>query len=754
MARDPEARYASPDALAEDLERWLADEPVNALREPLVARARRWARRHRTLASTAATVLVLGTAGLALALSASQRNAAQLARANDLAEARLDLAMQAVEDYHTGVGGEVLLGQTEFAGLRKRLLEKPAEFYGRLADEPSLRTADSPRARALLGRAQLGLAEILGQLGELERADDAYRKAVDAFSGVVSDPSTAADAAAAALDELAASCGLAELRRRRDRPEDALAIARQVLDRLLAVRPGLQGDRQTTAKLVRLEQIAWNLVGLTSEKLGRLDDAVSAFEHALAIPTSLIDPAPGGMSPVVRRGLVANNLCVRYAQRGDVARTLGIYDEVIRAMEEHLARNPNDLSARNLLGDTYDNLGYALTAFGRADEGIAPLRRAVELQERAVGLQPNVREYREDLAGAYLNLSHAMQSSRHPREVAEVAEEAIRRFRDLIVRYPDSQENAASLALLLSNQSALLWRMKDYRAAADHAIEAISRLTRLVELSPDRADFRDLLADTRGNLGLALGGLGRNDEAAEAFRQSIVDGEQIVTRWPDILEYRHDLAWSHGNYGEFLVTIGRSKEAERSCGRAIAIMESLRQRAPDNLEYLGELAELRYYLGLAQKALGRTELAEDSLARSLEEDREVLQKQPGRAHQSDWAAKHASELVGVRLVLGKAAEAISAAREGRRLAGDNPDALYNAARGLALCAESKRGEPQRMGELADEAMRVLRQAVQAGFREGARALLDKDLAPLRDRADFQMLILDMAFPPDPFLPGP
>lgn len=47
MARQPENRYASPQELANDLEHWLADEPVSAAREPLVALLARWGRRHR-----------------------------------------------------------------------------------------------------------------------------------------------------------------------------------------------------------------------------------------------------------------------------------------------------------------------------------------------------------------------------------------------------------------------------------------------------------------------------------------------------------------------------------------------------------------------------------------------------------------------------------------------------------------------------------------------------------------------------------
>src|SRR5262245_7592379 len=47
LAHKPEARYATSTALAEDIEHWLADEPVTAFRELWAVRAGRWARRHR-----------------------------------------------------------------------------------------------------------------------------------------------------------------------------------------------------------------------------------------------------------------------------------------------------------------------------------------------------------------------------------------------------------------------------------------------------------------------------------------------------------------------------------------------------------------------------------------------------------------------------------------------------------------------------------------------------------------------------------
>ncbi len=64
MTREPAARYATALELAAELERWLADEPVDAYPEPVWLRVGRWARRHRAaLRATTAAALIVGVLG-------------------------------------------------------------------------------------------------------------------------------------------------------------------------------------------------------------------------------------------------------------------------------------------------------------------------------------------------------------------------------------------------------------------------------------------------------------------------------------------------------------------------------------------------------------------------------------------------------------------------------------------------------------------------------------------------------------------
>ena len=75
---------------ADEIERFLADEPVTAYCEPLIARARRWGRKHRTFATTASVtllVLLIGSIAGSIVLGDKNRLLAhtnqQLDQAND-----------------------------------------------------------------------------------------------------------------------------------------------------------------------------------------------------------------------------------------------------------------------------------------------------------------------------------------------------------------------------------------------------------------------------------------------------------------------------------------------------------------------------------------------------------------------------------------------------------------------------------------------------------------------------------------------
>ena len=89
MSREPSKRYESTGALAADVERWLADEPVTAWTEPLLTRTRRWIKRHQTIVTTAAATIVVAAlclAGVVVVVTSYAQRQVELKR--DAEEAR------------------------------------------------------------------------------------------------------------------------------------------------------------------------------------------------------------------------------------------------------------------------------------------------------------------------------------------------------------------------------------------------------------------------------------------------------------------------------------------------------------------------------------------------------------------------------------------------------------------------------------------------------------------------------------------
>src|SRR5207244_12539949 len=117
MAVRPGDRYATAQALAADLEKWLADEPVSAYREPIAARTRRTIRKHPgPVAALAATIFVgLIGAGVGLYFVNTEKNRTELARrdeetarhdaetARDQARRRFALALDAFNQMVFGI---------------------------------------------------------------------------------------------------------------------------------------------------------------------------------------------------------------------------------------------------------------------------------------------------------------------------------------------------------------------------------------------------------------------------------------------------------------------------------------------------------------------------------------------------------------------------------------------------------------------------------------------------------------------------
>jgi serine/threonine protein kinase/Tfp pilus assembly protein PilF len=123
LEKDPQRRYSSALALAEDLERWLKHEPIRARRTGLVTRGRKWVRRNPSIAVMAAMLLVLAVPlGVMIWKNESDRSAASNAAPPEKSIAVLPFSNLSKEQenafFADGVQDEILSDLAKVADLK------------------------------------------------------------------------------------------------------------------------------------------------------------------------------------------------------------------------------------------------------------------------------------------------------------------------------------------------------------------------------------------------------------------------------------------------------------------------------------------------------------------------------------------------------------------------------------------------------------------------------------------------------------
>jgi serine/threonine protein kinase len=123
LDKDPQRRYSSALALAEDLERWLKHEPIRARRTGLVTRGRKWVRRNPSIAVMAAMLLVLAVPlSVMIWKNESERSAASNAAPPEKSIAVLPFSNLSKEQenayFADGVQDEILTNLAKVADLK------------------------------------------------------------------------------------------------------------------------------------------------------------------------------------------------------------------------------------------------------------------------------------------------------------------------------------------------------------------------------------------------------------------------------------------------------------------------------------------------------------------------------------------------------------------------------------------------------------------------------------------------------------
>jgi tetratricopeptide (TPR) repeat protein len=361
LNKDPRRRYASAEALAADLERWLAGEPIHARRLGRLERAWKWARR-RPL--DAALVAVLGAAALALAgggwvfsvrLQAAVHQAREAQAAAEKGEQEADRKRQQVNDY-------LVYLNERLANLR---VEQPVRLE--FLHEGLALCEQFRKGRGEDAEVRRQTALLYGCLGDLEQERRDVKKAADAYGRALELlEQLAADFPTATLyrNDLAGTYAKqANLQEASGEHAPALATLRRAIDvqdRLAAEPEAPASYRQRAAEL-RLT------LGTFLEEQKKPGEAEAAYRAALDRMQGLAADAAAPPSSHQQLALVAGTLAWLLAE-GNPAEAEGLLQRGLRELRAARTAQPDNRDLTGRLWAGYTDLAAFFRQRGRHAE--------------------------------------------------------------------------------------------------------------------------------------------------------------------------------------------------------------------------------------------------------------------------------------------------------------------------------------------------------------------------------------------------
>ena len=393
LAQAPKDRYESAAALAEDVRRFLADEPVSAWREPWTRRAARWARRHRTLVSSAAVLLLAAVVALSAGTVLLGRKNREIEAQRGRAEENFRSAKGAVDRYLTQVADSKELKAKGLEELRTELFTSAREFYRKFV---AMRAGD-PAALADLASAHLNLGDISRQTGDTAQAESSYRKAEQLYASRFDQHPTWTSAR---TDLLSAIGDLALLYSENGQSDTAQATFRRATDLIDDAPMSARDDRAFLA----IAATVFDNLGTLDNGLRKPKESEAAHEKGRALRQRLVELSPDNETYQNQLLMSEANLASLYATTGREKEALPHLEAAATIGEKLVSAHPDDPAFQTGLGATYNNLGGVYTLLGRDAEAREAHVRSLRIREKLAAEHPAMVDDQLYLAGSYVNL--------------------------------------------------------------------------------------------------------------------------------------------------------------------------------------------------------------------------------------------------------------------------------------------------------------------------------------------------------------
>lgn len=594
MATDIEQRYQSALNLADDLEHWLADEPISALKENLWQRTARWFRKHKTWTQAATltllTITIVSTVATVVVNNAKNREqtakeeaveakeAESLARkqesnAKEDAERQRDYAInrfrQARENINRWVvgGAEALNQHWLTSEYREEFLELAVQELEELTEQE----VDLPSLEIERGRAYINLANGQRLLKKFDEAEKNYRNALNIFQQQTKEPDVQLEAQ---LDTARTNTHLGLLFAEIKEPGSKVAES-FYQEALKLIQPILEAQPNMA--------VCSEIYGQTQLNLGNLYRSRNDFQRAAHVLRetierlkNLLKQSPAAGQYIIPLAKAQNSLADVLTDQGFPHKALEQFQQATnhceflleKTLEEEINQGKDHLEALETLATS--NLGRAkvLGRLGRYVEQIEAYKFAIDSYSRLETTRPHIRRYKENQVVAVYNWAATLYKLGETKKAENNYRLSVNTFQKLERMY-NLPEYAERLATSIDATGRVFSDQDKNQDAVEVFRRANTVFSTLARDYPDIPRYRERMAVTQNLIGKTLHKLAEKveilkdqnepttdtntkllelnsetleDEALQEIESSIKTFDQLIEQLPDLPQLHAEIA--------------------------------------------------------------------------------------------------------------------------------------------------------------------------------------------------------------------
>jgi serine/threonine protein kinase len=775
MATKPEDRYATSRALADDIERWTADETVTAYAEPWTRTVSRWLTRHRTGVTAAAAALLVGLVGLASVAAVQTRARNDLDRKNgqltaanakvtkanaELTQANVDLdlerrraeaneteAISAVKRFRDAVADTPeLKNNTSLERLRKTLLKEPLAFFKSLRDRLQAARDTRPESLERLAAASTELGALTSQIADRQDALIAYRESLAIYQKLADANPTVTEYQGRLANSQISLADVLKTTGDFNAALEASQSALEIFQRLADADPTVNEFRSRLG-------YCHHRRGTLLYSTGKMAEAEAEYHKAVAIRQKLADENPAVTEFRHRLADSHYALGILLGVTGKLAEAEARFHHTLTIFQKLADENPAVTEFRHRLASCHGDFGAVLANAGKLPESEIERRKALAIQQKLADENPAVTDFRFRLAVSRLNLGNLVLKKGNPVESAAECRKALVLYQKLVDDNPAVTEFRSSLGVSHDGIGKALSAIGKPAEAEAECRQALAIHQKLTDLNPTDFYIRMTLAESRLGLGNVLQRTGMPVEAEVEFRMAIAIYHKLAEDNPAIAMFKNELAGSHRGLGKALAAMGKPAEAdaETEFRESIAIDQKMVDDNPADTEARKGLADGQNNLGRLLAREKRFPEAFTALDAGLSILQKLAESEPENIEYTGNLCLSYAYRGAARVRAGQPADATADLRHALELWAKVPsmdvEKRFERARALTYLAglgkDAKSGvTASEAAPFADQAVAALRDALDAGWARRDE-LKDPDFDPLGDREDFKKLIAEV-----------